>query len=65
MKKPVYFRFGKRYCKLERNEIIKEGAMHSFCGGELNPISGGDTIGDTPSSFSDEREFYNLIEGSQ
>ncbi len=52
---------GKGYKKLKRNEIIKEGAMHSWQNGELQPIKGSDTIGDIPSSFSNKREFYNPI----
>ncbi len=37
--------------------------MQSWCNGELQPIknSDGNTIGDKPSSFSKERDFYNLI----
>lgn len=60
----TYYKNGKKYRKLRRDEIIKKGAMHSFCGGELRPItnSDGQTIGGTPSKFSDEREFYNPIE---
>jgi len=59
----IYTRFGNEYKKLKRNEVIKEGAMQSWCLGELQPIknSDGKTIGDTPSSFSDERDFYNPI----
>ena len=59
----IYYRFGKQYKKLKRNEIIKEGAMQSWCHGELQPItnSDGKTIGGTPSNFSDERDFYNPI----
>lgn len=61
--KPIYIRFGKKYKKLERDEIIKEGAMQSWCHDELNPITNADgkTIGSTPSQFSDERDFYNPI----
>ena len=63
MKDIVYIRFDKEYRKLKRNEIIKDGAMQSWCHGELTPItnSDGKTIGDTPANFSDERDFYNLI----
>jgi len=59
----IYTRFGKKYRKLKRNEIIKKGAMQSWCYGELQPIknSDGETIGNTPSSFSDERDFYTPI----
>ena len=61
-KDQVYWRFGKKYKKISRNEIIKEGAMHSFCDGELFPVINSDTIGDIPSNFSDERDFYNPVE---
>ena len=59
----IYTRFGKHYRKVKRDEIIEEGAMQSWEDGELQPItnSDGETVGDTPSSFSDERDFYNPI----
>lgn len=61
-----YVRFGKQYRKLGRMEIIKNGACHSLCGGELYPIVGVDTVGDVPASFSDQREFYNpILKGDQ
>ena len=43
----AYFRFGKRYRKLKRDEIIQQSAMQSWCCGELQPImdSDGQTIG--------------------
>jgi hypothetical protein len=62
MNENIYHRFGKKYQKLKRNEIIKEGAMQSWDNGELNPIAGFDTIGDTPAMFSPERDFYNPIQ---
>lgn len=65
MTRNIYTRFGQQFYKISRNEEIKEGAMHSWCGGELVPIIYTDTIGDTPSSFSDEREFYNPIKHRQ
>jgi hypothetical protein len=60
----IYFRQGKMYRKLGKGEIIEEGAMQSWEHGELQPImnTNGETIGDTPSSFSNERDFYNPIE---
>lgn len=58
----IYYRFGKRYRKIRRDEKIEEGAMHSYCGCELKPIMGIGTVGDIPANFSDEREFYNPIE---
>lgn len=63
MEKPIYYRFGKKYHKLERDEIIKEGAMQAWALGELQPIKNtdGQTIGSTPSDFSPERDFYNPI----
>ena len=62
MKENIYIRFGKKYRKLKRDEIIKKGAMQAWLGGELMPVISPETIGDTPSSFSDEREFYNPVE---
>lgn len=62
MKKIIYHRFGKKFRKIERNEIIKKGAMQSWCGGELRPIKGWDTVDDKPSSFNEERDFYNLVD---
>lgn len=56
-----YTRYGKQYRKLGRDEVIKEGALHSYCFGELYPIRDEDTIGQTPADFSDERDFFNLI----
>ncbi len=56
-----YVKDGKPYRKLDRDEVIGEDAMQSWCNGELQPVMGTDTIGDTPSSFSDERDFYNPI----
>lgn len=61
MVEAIYILGGKKYRKLERDEVIEKGAMHSICGGELRPIMGLDTIGDIPSSFSIERDFYNPI----
>jgi len=58
---PLYYRFGKPYRKIKRDEVIEIGAMHSWCNGELNPILNEKTIGQTPNCFSDEREFYNPI----
>ncbi len=50
------------YKKVEDNEVIKEGAIHMLkTGGKLKPIMGFDTVGDTPSSFSDDRIFFNLV----
>ena len=63
MKHDIYYKYNKKYRKLGGDEIIKEGAMQSWCNGELQPItnSDGNTIGDIPNSFSKERDFYNSI----
>jgi len=59
---PIYWLNGKSYRKLSRNEVIMEGALHSYDNGELMPILAQDTVGDTPNSFNDKREFYNPID---
>ena len=59
---PVYWKDGNAYRKLKRNEVIAEGAMQSYCNGELNPCLGIHTVGDMPSSFSDDRDFYNPVD---
>lgn len=63
----TYVRFGKKYRKLGRDEVIEEGAMQSMCNGELFPIlnAEGSTVGNIPASFSDERDFYNPIESNK
>ena len=63
MSEIIYVRHGIKYLKLERNEIIKEGAMQSWCDNELYPIlnADGSTVGDIPAHFSDERDFYNPV----
>lgn len=55
----IYTKDGKEYRKINRNEIIKEGAMFSWRGGELQPIHS--TADDTPANFANEREFYNPL----
>lgn len=62
MIEPIYYRFGQKYRKLKRDEVIKKGAMHCWCHGELQPIMNDETIGDIPANFSDERDFFNPIE---
>lgn len=57
----IYYRFGKPFRKIKRDEIIEEGAMQSWCLGELQPVKDPRTIGQTPSDFSDERDFYNPL----
>lgn len=57
----IYYHKGKQYLKVPRDGIIKEGAVHSYGGGELHPIVHEDTVGQSPKDFSDEREFYNPI----
>ncbi len=59
---PVYYRFGKKYRKIGRHEVIKKGALQSLSGREPKPIKSPDTVGDTPSSFLPGREFYNPVE---
>ena len=54
MTENIYYRFGKPYRKLKRNEIIEKGAMHSFCGGELMPITNSD--GQTIGRLGDEQQ---------
>jgi len=59
----IYFREGKRYVKIQRNEVIRQGAMHSWCNGELIPLANPqETIGQTPNDFSPERDFYNPVD---
>ena len=64
---PTYYKDGKPYRKLERHEVIAEGAMQSLCHGELIPImnTDGKTIGGTPADFSPERDFYNPIDETE
>jgi len=57
----IYIKYGKKYRKLNRDEIITRGAMHSYDNGELNPIINPDTVGKTPNDFLPRRDFYNLI----
>jgi len=61
MKDFLYYLHGNTYKKLDRDEIIEEGAMQSWEHGELQPITNndGETVGSCPSDFSDERNFYN------
>ncbi len=42
MKEPIYYRFGKKYRRIKRNEKIMIGAMQSWCNGELQPIKNSD-----------------------
>jgi hypothetical protein len=52
---------GKQYKRLQRDEVIEHGAMHSVEGGMLHPVLNEETIGMKPEDFSDERDFWNLI----
>jgi len=63
MSEIVYVRHGIKYLKLERSEIIKEGAMQSLHCGQLYPITNNDgkTIGNIPDHFFIHRDFYNPI----
>lgn len=56
-----YMMNGKKYRKIGRSEIIKEGAMQSWCNHELQPIRNPETIGDIPDNFSPERNFFNPV----
>lgn len=62
----TYQRFGKKYRKIGRHEVIKEGAMYSWRLGELKPTGQfmPDTVGDIPAHYYSERDFYNPIEDS-
>lgn len=44
--------------ELKRNETIQLGDFHSLNKCELESIKNMDTIGQTPSEFSNERKFY-------
>lgn len=59
----TYYKNGIRFKKLDRDEVIRVNAMQSWAGGELQPImnTDGETVGSTPSMFSDERDFYNPL----
>lgn len=60
MKKIVEFN-GKLYEEIDDNTIIMDGAIHTFGNGGFNHIVSPDTVGDTPSSFSRYRKFYNPL----
>lgn len=51
---------GKRYRKIGKNEVIRRGALHSYSSQGMHAIKDG-TIGQTPSDFSSNRVFYNLV----
>jgi len=55
---------GKNYKRVGKREKIKKGAYHSF-GSTCNPIMREETIGMTPSNFSNKRTFWNLIENNK
>ena len=61
MKEITYYKNGKKFRKIGRDEVIEEGAMHSIMDGELHSVKFPETIGETPSDFSDDRNFYNPI----
>ena len=61
MEKIIYYHNGIRYRKLKRDEEIRVGAVQSWAGGKLQPIMNpADTLGCTPSEYSEERDFYNF-----
>jgi hypothetical protein len=57
--KYVYYLRGKKYRKLKKWEVIKEGAM-SKRSGEISQINE-NCVGKTPSEFSDKRDFFNPL----
>ena len=63
LQKVVYTRHGKHYYKISRHEPIKDGAVYSYCGGELKLITDdlrfGRLIGSVPADFPDEVDFFN------
>jgi len=61
MMENIYYRFGKPYRKLKRNEVIEEGSMTCWCHGELQQNVFDETIGDVPANYSIERDFFNPI----
>ena len=61
-KRIVYIIDGKKYLKLKKDEVIKEGAVHCYNHQGFYPVMHKKTIGDKPSSFSEERDFFNLID---
>jgi hypothetical protein len=50
---------GRMYYKLDQDDTIKKGCLHSYNGGELLPIVHSGSIGQHPSDFSPKREFFN------
>jgi len=53
---------GKMYKRLDKNEVIEEGALHNSKDNPVfKPIMGVDTVGDVPSSFDSDRIFYNPV----
>lgn len=62
LKKETVVEFdGVLYRKLERDEVIAEGAVHTYEGHGPFPIGDPDTVGDVPNSFSKKRTFYNPL----
>lgn len=54
---------GRKYIKVPQNNVIKEGAVHSWDSNIPIPIanSDGKTVGGTPEEFSARRKFYNPV----
>lgn len=52
---------GKQYIKVERNEVIKLGAIQKFKDFRYMPLKNESSIGCYPCNFSDERNFFNPI----
>jgi hypothetical protein len=53
---------GEQYKKLQRDEVIEHGAMHTIDDGMMHPVLNEETIGMKPADFSEERDFWNLME---
>ena len=53
---------GIEYEKIGRDDIIKEGAMHSWNNGTLTPLINSETVGQKPLDFSSNRDFYNPVQ---
>jgi hypothetical protein len=52
----------RQYNRVKRDEVIKEGALHTLDGRNFNPLMNPESVGQTPSEFSRKRVFYNPVE---
>jgi hypothetical protein len=58
----IYYK-GYVYRKVAPNEQIRRGALMEFIGQKPIPIARPEyTVGKTPSDFSNQRTFYNLVQ---